>query len=323
MISDWKTLLKTNFTRLEDLLLFLKLGSEDQKLILQKPRFPLNIPRRIAAKMQKGTLDDPLIRQFLPHILEDEEEATFSQDPNEETLHQLGPKLLKKYEKRALLVTTSACAMHCRYCFRQNFPYEVDDKTFDAEIQKIRADSSLFEVILSGGDPLSLPDRKLRALLEEIDQIPHVRVIRFHTRFPIGIPERIDAAFLEILKSIKKQIVFVVHINHPRELDEEIAAALKEVAKIGIPLLCQSVLLKGVNDQVDVLGNLCERLVECGIIPYYLHQLDQVRGASRFEVDPKEGLALISALRERLPGYAVPQYVKEIPGMLSKIPVKT
>jgi KamA family protein len=211
--------------------------------------------------------------------------------------------------------------MHCRYCFRQNFPYETIEKTLDEELQKIRSDPSIFEVILSGGDPLSLPDYKLFALLEELDKIPHVRVIRFHTRFPIGIPERIDEAFLTHLAQIKKQMVFVLHINHPKELDDDVAIALKKLARLGLPLFCQSVLLKEVNDSVEVLASLCERLVECGITPYYLHQLDQVKGASRFAVDQSKGLALIEKLMERLPGYAVPRYVKEIPGSPSKTPL--
>lgn len=321
MKITWKSILKTNFSRLDELMDFLELNNADRKLLLQKPDFPLNVPRRIASKMQKGTLDDPIAKQFLPHILEDEDNTGFSYDPNEEKLHQLAPKMLKKYEGRTLIISTSACAMHCRYCFRQNFPYETTDKSFAKELEQIRSDSSIFEAILSGGDPLSLSDRRLGELLHAIEQIPHVKIIRFHTRFPIGIPERIDSDFLALLKSIKKQIVFVVHVNHPRELDEEVLTALKKVGRLGIPILSQSVLLQGVNDHIDILVSLFQRLSQNGIIPYYLHQLDRVRGSSRFEVDQKKGAALIEEVRKRLPGYAVPQYVKEIPGMLSKTPL--
>lgn len=227
-------------------------------------------------------------------------------------------KLLHKYKGRALLVCTSVCAMHCRYCFRQNFAYDTANKSFSQELALIREDPSLHEIILSGGDPLSLSDNRLQELFVELSSIPHITRIRFHTRFPIGIPERITHAFMALLQSLPQQIWFVLHINHYRELDEDIIRKIRELQKIGVVVLNQSVLLKGVNDNVETLKELCEQLVNHGVLPYYLHQLDRVQGAAHFEVDEKKGQQLIQALAAQLPGYAVPKYVREIPGEPNK-----
>jgi len=225
----------------------------------------------------------------------------------------------QKYSKRALLVTTSACAMHCRYCFRKNYPYQTTD--FKEEIEAIYLDQELEEVLLSGGDPLSLSDQKLFNLLDELEKIPHVRRIRFHTRFVMGIPERIHDDLIAKFKSLKKQIIFVVHINHASELDQDIFEALKKIQTLGIPVLTQTVLLKGINDCANVLSELFKALIDRGIIPYYLHQFDPVQGSMHFEVPLKQGKEIYLKLLEKLPGYAVPKYVQEIPHKLSKTPV--
>lgn len=271
--------------------------------------------------MKKGTLDDPLLKQFVPLQEEAVVSTAFVDDPVGDKLCLKAPKLLHKYAGRVLLVMTSACAMHCRYCFRQNFDYDINDKLFEAELQCIAADPSIHEVILSGGDPLCLDDAVLDSLLQRVAAIPHVKKIRFHTRFPVGIPERIDEAFLAVLARVPAQIWFVVHINHPNELDQDLFDALKRIQKLGIPVLNQSVLLKGVNDDVDVLARLYGDLSDHGVLPYYLHQLDRVQGAAHFEVDEQRGLELISGLEARLSGYAVPKYVREIPGMPGKTPI--
>jgi EF-P beta-lysylation protein EpmB len=220
-----------------------------------------------------------------------------------------------------LLVTTSACAMHCRYCFRQHFDYETHKKLFEDELNIIRNDTTVNEIILSGGDPLSLDDRILKNLLEGLASIPHVKKVRFHTRFPIGIPERIDQSFLDLLQSIPLQFWFVIHTNHPNELDSDVLNALKSIQKLGIPILNQFVLLRGINDDVDVLAELCSQLADHGIMGYYMHQLDRVEGASHFEVPVEKGKELVKELAKRLPGYAVPRYVQEIAGMPSKTPI--
>ena len=278
------------------------------------PRFPLNLPLRLAQKIPKKTLSDPILLQFLPTIQEGIPVEGFLADPVEDSSFQVAPKLLHKYEGRALLVCTGACVMNCRFCFRQNFDYTVVDKTFTEELKAIAQDSSIKEVILSGGDPLSLSDRSLQYLLQSISAIPHVKRIRFHTRFPIGIPERIDESFLNLLKQTPVQIWFILHTNHARELDVDVLSHLKKMQSLGVVLLSQTVLLRGVNDNITALKSLCETLVDHGIFPYYLHQLDRVRGAAHFEVSEEEGRALIAELSKQISGYAVPKYVREIPG---------
>lgn len=316
--APWRQILRSNFTSWEVLADYLELSQEQQKSILAKAHFPLNLPLRLAKKIAKRTLDDPILRQFLPTIDEEKKHPLFVQDPVGDQACRIKSKLLHKYEGRVLLVCTSACAMHCRYCFRQNFDYDVTNFTFIEELEIIAKDPSIHEVILSGGDPLSLPDRTLQNLLEELAQIPHIRRIRFHTRFPIGIPERIDQQFLSLLSKIPCQIWFIIHTNHARELDEEIFTHLKRLQQLGVVLLNQSVLLRGVNDNVEVLKQLCETLVDHGILPYYLHQLDRVQGAAHFEVSEEEGRYLIQEIAKQLSGYAIPKYVREIAGAPGK-----
>lgn len=314
----WRQIQARNFTDTRQLADFLQLTDYQRDQIFSDAKFVLNLPYRLAEKIQKSSLDDPILRQFLPSKKELEEAPGYQLDPVSEDEFKRGPKLLQKYAARALMVTTSACAMHCRYCFRRNFPYESEIKGYEAELQQIRDDHSLREVLLSGGDPLSLSDAVLGSLLRELDELPHLRRIRFHTRFPIGIPERIDDSFLGLLASMTKQLVFVIHCNHPRELDLDVLQALKRVQRLGIPVLNQAVLLRGVNDSVDTLAELFETLSDHGVIPYYLHQLDRVQGASHFEVSVEKGRSLMKELASRLPGYALPRYVQEIPGKTEK-----
>ncbi len=311
----YKKILRTNFTDWILLADFLQLNDVDRQQILIKPKFPLNLPLRLAEKIEKGTLHDPILKQFLPTVGELQIIDNFVTDPVDDLASQQTGKLLHKYHGRVLLVCTSACAMHCRYCFRQNFDYEISDKSFEQELHYIANDKTIREVILSGGDPLSLPNQILDSLLLKISEIDHVKKIRFHTRFPIGIPERIDDEFLAILEKSPQQIWFVIHCNHPRELDDVIFSRLRSLQKLGIVVMNQAVLLKGVNDDVGVLKELCESLSDRGILPYYLHQLDRVQGAQHFEVN---GHQIVEELKSLLPGYAVPKYVKEVPGERSK-----
>ncbi len=313
----WRQVLRKNFTRLSDIADFLELN-ESQRNCLAPSHFAMNVPFRLAQKMAKGTLDDPLARQFLPFKEEGIRNPAFVSDPVGDQLCRKSPKLLHKYEGRVLLVCTSACAMHCRYCFRQNFDYDVSDKLFAAELQVIKNDPSIHEVILSGGDPLSLSDDLLEYLLKEINEMPHINRLRFHTRFPVGIPERIDEGFLAVLSKFKKQIIFVLHVNHVNELDQEVIASIKLLQRAGCLTLNQSVLLKDVNDDPQTLIALCETLSDHGILPYYLHQLDRVQGTAHYEVSEDKGLALIAEISKFLPGYAVPKYVREIAGLPNK-----
>jgi len=318
-LSAWQQLLRKNFTNWEKLSDFLEWNEEHRNHVLKKPNFPLNLPFRLAEKIQKGTLNDPILLQFLPTQNEMQKAPGFISDPVADEGFRKESKLLHKYQGRALLVCTGACAMHCRYCFRQNFSYDNEDRTYVRELEILAQDSSINEIILSGGDPLSLTNAVLKSLIEKLSAIPHIKKIRFHTRFPVGIPERIDSEFLEILASTNTQFWFILHSNHPNELDDDVLRSLKNVQKTGAVVLNQSVLLKGVNDGVQTLKRLCEVLVDNGIVPYYLHQLDRVTGSSHFEVSEKTGALLIAELTKMLPGYAVPKYVREVAGEPSKI----
>jgi len=311
---SWRQIWRQNYYRWDILADFLELSTENRQLIYENPRFPLNLPLRLANKIAKGTLDDPILRQFLPLKEELNTVTGFCGDPIEDASFKKTSKLLQKYDGRVLLVCTGACVMNCRFCFRQNFDYEVENNSFAEELEVISADPTISEVILSGGDPLSLADSTLEKLLGALDQIPHIKRIRFHTRFPIGIPERIDDSFLDMLSKIRAQIWFVVHTNHANELDDDVLVHLKKLQKLGIVLLSQTVLLKGVNDNVKTLKDLFEKLSNNGIAPYYLHQLDKVQGAAHFEVSAKDGKQFIQEIAKQLSGYAVPKFVCEIPG---------
>ncbi|MDE3045104.1 MAG: KamA family radical SAM protein [Verrucomicrobiota bacterium] len=316
--SRWRQIQKENFTQVRDLADFLELSEENRAQLLNAPKFILNLPHRLASKIAKNDINDPLFRQFVPLIAEQEKKEGFVTDPVCDTDFRKEKKLLHKYHGRALLLPTSACAMHCRYCFRQNFPYETGTSDLTRELAYLKKHTDLREVILSGGDPLSLNDAALMQYLHAIDEIPHIRRIRFHTRFPIGIPERIDNSFLELLSGCQKQIYFVIHCNHARELDEDILSALRKVGQLGIPLLNSSVLLKGVNDNEETLLQLCETLIDAGIMPYYLNLLDPVEGSAHFDVPAARGRELLQYVQERLSGYGVPHLVREEPGASSK-----
>lgn len=315
----WRRIQKENFQNLQDLADFLNLSPSNRNRLIDRKSFPLNLPRRLAEKIKKNTLEDPILKQFVAFEEETLIAKGFCSQPTQDENFSKTPKLLKKYERRALLIITSACAMHCRFCFRKNYPYDNTDKSFDEELTILSKDKTIVEIILSGGDPLSLSDAHLEQLIKKIETIDHIKILRFHSRFPIGIPERITETFLEILKNTSLQIIFVTHINHPLELDQDVIAALKRIQKLGIPMLNHSVLLKDINDDIDTLIKLNLSLVCSGIIPYYLNQLDKVQGCAHFEVERKKGLMLCELLRQQLPGYAVPKYIEEIPGEKNKL----
>lgn len=287
-------------------------------------RFALKVPRGYVARMRRGDPDDPLLRQVLPLGIELAETPGFVADPVGD-LHALaGPGLLHKYHGRALLVTTGACAIHCRYCFRREFPYGEQNPArgeFAAALASIRADTSIAEVILSGGDPLTLSDLRLHALLHELEAIPHVRRLRVHTRLPVVLPERIDAGFMQSWNSLRRlQKIMVVHANHANEIRgaRDVRAALATLKSADTVLLNQSVLLRGVNDSAEALVQLSESLFEASVLPYYPHVLDPVRGAAHFDVPDDEAGSLLQEAAGRLPGYLVPKLVREVPGAASK-----
>lgn len=321
-IPLWRQIQRETFTDWKKLVDFLQLDLDSPKArLLTHSSFPLNLPLRLAQKIQKNCWNDPVLIQFLPTTEEEKESPLFVLDPVEDEAFRKTPKLLHKYQARALLLSTSACAMNCRFCFRRNFAYETTEKKFEKELQEIRLDTSLSEILLSGGDPLSLGHTQLESILKELEQIPHVKRIRFHTRFPLGIPERIDADFLKLLGGCEKQIIFVIHCNHAHEFDDTILESLRQIQRLGVIVISQSVLLKGVNDTVEALEELFLLLINNGILPYYLHQLDRVQGAIHFEVPETTGKELIAELQKRLPGYAVPKYVKEEAHKPHKTPI--
>jgi len=317
----WRQVQRKNFIKWSTLADYLELDPVQRSFLLPASHFPLNLPLRLAGKIQKKTLDDPILRQFLPTKHETAKEAGFMKDPVGDEISRKKGRLLHKYCGRALLITTSACAMHCRYCFRQNFDYHQGSSDFSEEIEILSKDPSISEIILSGGDPLSLSDTVLQGLITRLERIPHLTRLRFHSRFPIGIPERINESFLDILSKTSLRVWFVIHCNHPLELDDSVLKSLLEIQKLGIPVLNQSVLLRGVNDDLQTLKALYEKLADHGIFAYYLHQLDKVDGAAHFEVSEEKGLSLINGLLGQLPGYAVPKYVREVAGQLSKTPL--
>jgi EF-P beta-lysylation protein EpmB len=284
--------------------------------------FPLFAPRGFIARMRPGDARDPLLRQVLPLDEELAAREGFGPDPVGDSAAVQSPGLLHKYQSRVLMVATGACAVHCRYCFRRHFPYSQGPRSVDqwsAAVAQIEADSTLREVILSGGDPLSLVDAQLARLVARLEQIGHLRRLRIHTRLPVMIPDRVTGELLALLRETRLVPIVVIHANHARELDDAVADALARMSDAGIPLLNQSVLLGGVNDDVETLTELCERLVDLRVMPYYLHQLDRVAGAAHFEVGESRGRKLVEQLRSRLPGYAVPRYVRETAGAAHKL----
>jgi len=287
--------------------------------------FALRVPRGYVARMRKGNPEDPLLRQVLPIGAELKETPGFYCDPVGDTAAMAVPGLLHKYEGRVLLLTTGACAVHCRYCFRRHFAYDSASLSIGREaaaLAYITADESVTEVILSGGDPLSLHDQRLGELIQRLGNIPHLRRLRIHTRLPIVIPARVTDALLDALTATRLLPVLVVHANHAQEIDSSVHRAMQGLKERGVTVLNQSVLLRGVNDSCEALVQLSERLFEAGIMPYYLHLLDRAQGTAHFEAPETVARLLETQLRRRLPGYLVPQLVREQRGAPSKLALR-
>ena len=282
--------------------------------------FPLRVPRRYLDRIEPGNPDDPLLRQVLASGRERETVPGYGADPLEEAEHTPVPGLLHKYHGRALLVVTGACAVHCRYCFRRHFPYQthLSGGRWKQALAWLRERDDIREVILSGGDPLTLGNERLAALLEELAAIPHLDRLRLHSRTPVVIPERLDDGLLSLLDAPRWRATLVLHANHPREIDADLAARCRTLGRAGVTLLNQAVLLAGVNDDADTLATLSDRLHDAGVLPYYLHQLDAVAGDAHFAVPDHRARALHAALRARLPGFLVPRLAREEPGEAAK-----
>ncbi|MFP4137090.1 MAG: EF-P beta-lysylation protein EpmB [Halomonas sp.] len=286
--------------------------------------FEVRVPEAFLARMRHGDPHDPLLRQVLPLGEEARPAAGYVADPLEEAAHTPARGLIHKYAGRVLLIASPACAVNCRYCFRRHFPYAENSPSmaqWEATLDHLRGDPSIHEAILSGGDPLAASDRRLAWLVARLEEIPHLRRLRIHTRLPVVIPERIDEALLAWLSATRLQRVVVLHINHADEIDDAVIAACERLKGAGATLLNQSVLLRGVNDSVAALAALSERLFTAGVLPYYLHVLDPVAGAAHFDVPDFEARELVAGLRELLPGFLMPRLVREIPGEGSKTPL--
>ncbi|CAD0343614.1 EF-P beta-lysylation protein EpmB [Xanthomonas hortorum pv. vitians] len=287
-------------------------------------QFPLRVPRAFVARMRRGDLHDPLLRQVLPLDAEMRLVPGFGLDAVGDGAAKTADGVIQKYRGRALLIATGSCAVHCRYCFRRHFPYAEETAARDGwreAVAAIAADPGIDEVLLSGGDPLSLATSKLAELTDALAAIGHIKRLRIHSRLPVVLPERVDAPLLAWLRSLPWPVAFVIHANHANEFDSTVDAAMRALRDTGAQLLNQAVLLRGVNDSVDALAALSERSFAAGVLPYYLHQLDRVAGVAHFEVDDAHARALHTELATRLSGYLVPRLVREIPGDTGKRPL--
>ena len=285
-------------------------------------QFRTFVPLPFLNRMVPGDSRDPLLLQVLPRKEEAASVAGFHDDAVGDLASELTPGLIQKYEGRALLIACGVCAVHCRYCFRRHFPYQsqrpVSIDQLNHALDSIRRDESIEEIILSGGDPLMMVDDKLAELIQLIESIQHIRRLRIHTRLPVVVPQRVTTSLLQILKSTRLATFLVLHVNHPQEIDDSVRKAAGQLNECQLTLLNQSVLLSGINDDLETLVELSKQLIEMNCLPYYLHQLDRVNGAAHFEVDQQVGEKFVDEMRNRLPGYAVPRFVRETAGHASK-----
>ncbi|MFK8114050.1 MAG: EF-P beta-lysylation protein EpmB [Rubripirellula sp.] len=322
---DWQSAMKRAIRSSSELRQILGLPESTEVAEIQgEADFPTFVPLEFLSRIRRGDPADPLLRQVLAIADEDISSPGFTADPVGDLPSLAAGGLIHKYENRALLITTGACGVHCRYCFRREFPYSDAGsraQNWQPAIEYLKQHEEIDEVLLSGGDPLTLVDGKLDELISQLESIAHLKRLRFHSRMPIVIPQRITPELVKRLAASRLTVWFVVHANHVNELDEAVLSRLAMLIDAGIPVLNQAVLLRGVNDRADALSDLCLQLVNHRVQPYYLHQLDRVRGASHFEVPVEEGLNLMRQLRTRLPGYAVPSFVCEEAGQPSKTPI--
>lgn len=322
MKPQWQQEMIKSFRTLPSLLEFLELSERPYfNQLIENPTFPLIVPLAFAEKMEKGKISDPLLLQVLPQQKENEQFVNFTTDPVGDFSSKNDSGMIHKYNNRILLPITGNCAINCRYCFRQHYPYEETSYNSDRlnqSIQYILDHPEIDEIILSGGDPLSLNDDILKQILTKLNTLEQISVIRFHTRFPVVIPSRLTNTLSEILSKLDKQIIFVFHINHPNEIDSVFKTYLTTFKSNQMLYLNQAVLLKGINDSYKILSELSRKLIQFGISPYYLNQLDKVKGAAHFEVSVTHGKKLIEQLRTTLSGYMVPRYIQEVAGEQSK-----
>ncbi|RTZ13866.1 EF-P beta-lysylation protein EpmB [Vibrio aquaticus] len=292
-------------------------GFDARKLFAQR------VPQSFVDRMEKGNPFDPLLRQVLPLSEEFEIHEGYSNDPLEEQNNSV-PGLLHKYHNRALMIVKGGCAINCRYCFRRHFPYD-DNKgsktVWQQSLDYVQTHPEIDEIILSGGDPLMAKDSELTWLIDRIADIPHVKRLRIHSRLPVVIPARITNELVDVLDRTRLQAILVTHINHAQEINQELRESLTKLKSIGVTLLNQGVMLKGVNDSVDAQVALSQSLFDAGVLPYYLHVLDKVQGAAHFNISDQQAKQIMAGVMEKVSGYLVPKLTREIGGRTSKTPL--
>ena len=323
-ISSWQEELRGSLQDSEQLLEKLGLQTNKLQTIKASEAFPFKAPESYLKRISKYDPTDPLLRQILLLQEENNQHNDYVVDPVGDLESETVPGLLHKYHGRVLLVTTGACAIHCRYCFRRHFPYADSNpakQSWQPAMEYIQNDHSISEIILSGGDPLMLADEKLKKLLAELTAISHLKRLRIHSRMPAVLPSRITESFLDLFHNLRLNPVMVLHVNHVNEIDEHVELSLQKLKTAGITLLNQTVLLKGVNDSSQALSDLNEKLFESGVLPYYLHMLDKVQGAAHFAVEEERARNIMNKLRETLPGYLVPRLIREQAGLAYKLPI--
>ncbi len=323
--NSWQPLLAQAIRDPEALIDYLELPKKPfDKALQAHKKHQLLVPLGYLDKIQKGNWDDPLLKQILPSEKEILEVKGYVSDPVGDLDASLASGILQKYHGRALIITTGTCAVHCRYCFRKEYPYseaKPASNNWQQVVKAISKDSSLHEIILSGGDPLILSDQRLSSLCQQLAAIPHIHTLRFHSRLPVVLPQRIDTDFLRWFSVLPVKKVVVIHANHANEIDPLVGDKLRALAATGAIVLNQSVLLKGVNDSVEALENLSQQLFHYQTLPYYLHLLDKAIGTAHFDIPQQQALVLMEQLRNRLPGYLVPKLVREVSGKRSKSPI--
>lgn len=320
-LSSWQYDLQNCVTDLKELSDILELDLSELTKSYKLNSFKLKVPRAFLSRIDKGKINDPLLIQILPHDIELLETFGYSSDPLLEKQYNPMPGLLHKYFGRILVLFTSHCAIHCRYCFRREFPYQENNagiKGLDGILDYIEIHKEIYEIILSGGDPLSCKDTYLQNFMSKIEKISHITTVRIHTRFPIVIPARITSDLINIFKQTRLNIVVVLHCNHPREIDFNVERAIHLLHSAGVTLLNQSVLLKGVNDSSETLISLSKKLFKNKVLPYYLHLLDKVTGSAHFDVNQEQAIEIVKKMTHSLSGYLVPKLVQEKSGYLSK-----
>lgn len=321
--SDWKRLLSESRMTTMELLKRVGLNSHPLASSSAEQLFELRVPKPYLDKIEYGKPNDPLLLQVLPQLAEHADQLGYTDDPLEEAKASPLNGVIHKYQSRVLLITNQSCAIHCRYCFRRNFPYKQHRQSkqdWQQALSYISECADVNEVILSGGDPLTHNNDYLLWLLHNIDALANIKRIRIHTRLLSSLPQRVDSALLAGLASLKKRLIIVMHCNHANELDTDVHCALQSLSDLNITLLNQSVLLKGINDNAPALADLSEKLYDYGVLPYYLFTLDKVKGAAHFDLSPTEVNDIYQELLGRLPGFLVPKLMSELPGQVSKTP---